>query len=153
MELMRKMIENLIFQFGYFGLFIVSFLAATLLPLGSEIFVATMTISDYNAWFVFVVATIGNTMGSITNYYIGKLGTNFILLRYIKVDSENRHKSEQLYQKWGSPILFFAWIPIIGDPLTVVAGVFKLNLYIFIFWVVLGKGFRYFVVIMSADSF
>jgi membrane protein YqaA with SNARE-associated domain len=54
-----------------------------------------------------------------------------------------------MYQKWGSPILFFTWIPIIGDPLTVVAGVFKLNLYIFIFWVVLGKAFRYFLVIIS----
>lgn len=150
---MEKMIENLVFQSGYFGLFIVSFLAATLLPLGSEIFVATMTVSEYNAWFVFIVATIGNTMGSITNYYIGKLGSNFILSRYIKVDSKKQQKSEQIYQKWGSPILFFAWIPIIGDPLTVVAGIFKLNLYLFIFWVVLGKGFRYFLVIMGAETF
>jgi len=134
---------------GYFGLFIVSFLAATLLPLGSEIFVAAMAVSGYNVWFIFAIATTGNTLGSITNYYIGKLGTNFILSRYIKADSEKQQKSEQIYQKWGSPILFFAWIPIIGDPLTVVAGVFKLNLYIFIFWVVLGKAFRYFVVIIS----
>jgi membrane protein YqaA with SNARE-associated domain len=82
------MIENLVFQSGYFGLFIVSFLAATLLPLGSEFFVATMTVSGYNVWLIFAVATTGNTLGSITNYYIGKLGTNFILSRYIKVDSE-----------------------------------------------------------------
>lgn len=137
------MIENFVFQFGYLGLFIVSFLAATLLPLGSEIFVATMTISGYNVWLIFALATTGNTLGSITNYYIGKLGANLIFSRYIKFDPE------KMYQKWGSPILFFAWIPIIGDPLTVVAGVFKLNLYIFIFWVVLGKDFRYFLVIIS----
>lgn len=143
------MIENLVFQSGYFGLFIVSFLAATLLPLGSEIFVVTMTVSGYNPWLIFAIATTGNTLGSITNYYIGKLGSNFILSRYIKVDSEKRQKSEQIYQKWGSPILFFAWIPIIGDPLTVVAGIFKLNLYVFTFWVVLGKAFRYFLVIIS----
>jgi len=147
------MIEDLVFQSGYLGLFIVSFLAATLLPLGSEIFVATMTVSNYNAWLIFAVATTGNTLGSITNYYIGKLGTNFILSRYIKADSEKRQKSEQIYQKWGSPILFFAWIPIIGDPLTVVAGVFQLNLYIFIFWVALGKAFRYFLVIMTVETF
>jgi membrane protein YqaA with SNARE-associated domain len=146
------MIENLVFQSGYFGLFIVSFLAATLLPLGSEFFVATMTVSGYNVWLIFAVATTGNTLGSITNYYIGKLGTNFIFSRYIKVNSEKQQKSGQMYQKWGSPILFFAWIPIIGDPLTVVAGVFKLNLYIFIFWVVLGKAFRYFLVIITAET-
>ncbi len=143
------MIENLVFQSGYFGLFFVSFLAATLVPLGSEFFVATMTVSGYNVWLIFVIATIGNTCGSIINYYIGKLGMNFIFSRYIKVDSDKQQKSEKIYQKWGSPILFFAWIPIIGDPLTVVAGVFKLNLYIFIFWVVLGKAFRYFLVIMT----
>ncbi|WP_083234139.1 YqaA family protein [Candidatus Marithrix sp. Canyon 246] len=142
-------ISTLFKMIEYLSLFIVSFLAATLLPLGSEIFVATMTISGYNAWLIFAIATTGNTLGSITNYYIGKLGANFILSRYIKVNSDKPQKTEQIYQKWGSPILFFAWIPIIGDPLTVVAGIFKLNLYIFIFWVALGKAFRYFVVIIS----
>ncbi len=147
------MIQDMIFQSGYLGLFLVSFLAATLVPLGSEIFVAVMAVSGYDPWFVFAVATSGNTLGSITNYYVGKLGTNFLLSRYIKVDSQKRQKAEKMYQKWGSPILSLAWIPIIGDPLTVVAGVFNLDLWIFTFWVALGKSFRYFFVIMTAGTF
>ncbi|MCR3884868.1 MAG: DedA family protein [Methanothrix sp.] len=141
------MIEDLVFQSGYLGLFIISFLAATLVPLGSEIFVTIMVVSGYNAWFIFAVATTGNVLGAATNYYVGKLGTSFLLSNYIEIDFEKRHKAEKVYQQWGSPILFFAWTPVVGDLLTLVAGGFKLNIYIFIFWVTLGKAFRYFVVI------
>lgn len=144
------MIEDLVFQFGYLGLFAVCFSAATLIPLGSEIFVTTMVLSGYNPWIIFTVSTTGNTLGSIINYYVGKYGTDFILSRYIKVDSEKRRKMEMVYLKWGSPALFFAWVPIIGDPLTVAAGGFKLKLHIFVLWVVSGKAFRYALVIMAA---
>ncbi len=147
------MIEDLVFQSGYLGLFIISFLAATLVPLGSEIFVTIMVLSGYNAWFIFAVATTGNVLGAAINYYVGKLGTNFILSNYIQVDFKKRQKAEKVYQKWGSPILFFSWTPIVGDPLTLVAGGFNLNFYIFIFWVTLGKAFRYFFVITTAETF
>ncbi|MFC1837981.1 YqaA family protein [Thermodesulfobacteriota bacterium] len=143
------MIEDLAFQSGYLGLFVVCFLAATLIPLGSEIFVTTMVLSGYNPWVIFSIATTGNTLGSIINYYVGKYGTDFIFSRYIRVDSEKRRKMERMYLKWGSPALFFAWAPIIGDPLTVVAGGFNLKLHVFAFWVVLGKAFRYTLVIMA----
>jgi len=147
------LIEDLVFQSGYLGLFIVSFLAATLIPFGSEIFVVTMTLSGYNPWIIFATATTGNTLGATTNYYVGKYGANFIFSRYIRVDSEKRQNIERMYQKWGSPILFFAWAPVVGDPLTMVAGGFNLNLYIFTFWVILGKAFRYALVIMTAETF
>ena len=145
--------EDLLFHSGYLGLFGVSFLAATLVPLGSEIFVALMTVSGYEPLLVFTVATIGNTLGSIMNYYVGKLGTNFLLSRYINVGCEKRQNAEQMYRKWGAPVLSLAWIPIVGDPLTVIAGVFNLDLCIFTFWVFLGKSFRYSLVIMTADTF
>ncbi|MDD5070718.1 MAG: DedA family protein [Candidatus Omnitrophica bacterium] len=145
------MFEELVFQYGYVGLFIVSFLAATILPLGSEIFVVAMVVSDFNVGVVFLVATIANTLGAITNYYVGKLGTHFVMSRYVKVDSDKRRKAERIYQKWGAPVLFLSWVPVVGDLLTVVAGGFKLKLSIFTFWVFLGKSFRYFFVIKSAE--
>ena len=58
-------------------------------------------------------------------------------------------KLEKVYGRWGSPILFFAWLPIVGDPLTVAAGVLRVNIYLFTFWVVLGKAFRYFILIKA----
>lgn len=148
-----KLIEDLVFQYGYFGLFVVSFLAATLIPLGSEIFAAAMVLSGCNPWIIFATATTGNTLGAAVNYSVGKYGANFILSRYITVDSEKRQNIERMYQKWGAPVLFFAWVPVVGDPLTVVAGGFNLNLYIFTFWVITGKAFRYALVIMTAENF
>ncbi|MBN1333973.1 MAG: DedA family protein [Synergistales bacterium] len=147
------MMEDLLFHSGYLGLFGVSFLAATLVPLGSEIFVALMTVSGYEPLLIFTVATTGNTLGSITNYYVGKLGRNFLLSPYINFGSEKLQKAEKMYRKWGAPILSLAWIPIVGDPLTVIAGVFNLDLPIFTFWVFLGKSFRYSLVIMTAETF
>ena len=147
------MIEDFVFQYGYFGLFIVSFLAATIIPLGSEIFAAAMVISGYNPVIIFTAATAGNTLGAVTNYYAGKYGTDFIFSRYIKIDPEKREKFESMYQKWGAPLLFFAWAPIVGDPLTIAAGGLKLNFGIFLIWVISGKAFRYAVVIMTAQAF
>lgn len=144
------MTEELILQYGYAGLFVVSFLAATLIPLGSEVFVTLMIMSGYNLLPVFLVATLGNTLGSVCNYYVGKYGGSFFLSRYIKPDSEKREKAERLYSRWGAPVLFFAWLPVVGDPLTVVAGIFNLNLYRFVLWVASGKAFRYIVVIAAA---
>jgi membrane protein YqaA with SNARE-associated domain len=148
-----ELIEDFVILSGYPGLFVISFLAATLIPLGSEIFVVSMTLSGCNPWMIFAAATTGNTLGSITNYYVGKRGAEFMLSRYIKVDSQKRENVERIYRKWGSPILLFAWIPVVGDPLTVVAGGLNLNLYVFTFWVILGKAFRYVLVILTAKSF
>jgi len=145
--------EDVLYQAGYPGLFIVSFLAATLLPLGSEFFVITMILSGYNPLLTFVTATVGNSLGSITNYYVGRYGANKVCSRYINIDAQKKQKVERIYKKWGSPALFFAWVPIVGDPLTVVAGALNLNLYLFTFWVVLGKAFRYALVILTTETF
>ena len=144
------MIEEIIYQSGFLGLFVISFLAATLIPLSSEIFVVTMTLGGYNPLLLFFFATTGNTLGAIVNYYVGRYGADFVLSRYVKIDSEVRQSMERRYQKWGSPILFFAWAPIIGDPLTVVAGGFRMNIQVFLFWVILGKAFRYGFLIVTA---
>ncbi len=148
-----ELIEDFVILSGYPGLFIISFLAATLIPLGSEIFVVSMTLSGCNPWIILAAATTGNTLGSITNYFVGKRGAEFMLSRYIKVDSQKRENVERIIRKWGSPILLFAWTPVVGDPLTVVAGGLNLNLYVFTFWVILGKGLRYVLVILTAKSF
>ncbi len=146
------MIETLVYQSGYLGLFFVSFVAATLVPLSSEMFVITMVITGYEPVLVLSVATFGNTLGALANYFVGKYGSDFIFSRYIELDPGVRVEIERKYQKWGSPILVLAWAPIIGDPLTVVAGGFRVNLYVFSFWVTLGKALRYGLLIVTART-
>lgn len=145
-------LEEFLFQFGYIGLFIISFAAATIFPLGSEVFVIMMIAAGYNSWIVFFIASLGNSIGSLVNYYAGKLGAEFILSRFIKTKTDQKSKAEKAFQKWGSPVLFFAWLPVIGDPLTFVAGILKINIKIFLFWVVSGKCFRYAFIIMTMNK-
>ena len=145
------MIETLVFQTGYFGLFLISFLSATIVPLVSEAFVAVMPTLGYSLLGVLFFATAGNFLGSLTNYYLGKLGSDFIFARFFKTSQEKMEKAEALFQRWGVPVLFFAWVPVVGDPLTVVGGIFKVNLWQFSFWVLLGKLLRYLLILGVID--
>lgn len=141
------------FQFGYLGLFAISFLAASLIPLSSEIFVLAMPPLGYNAWIVGLVATFGNFAGALTNYYIGLKGSDFVFARYFQIKEESRIKAENFYTRWGPVALFFSWVPFIGDPLTAVAGALHMNIWTFTFWVIIGKGFRYVVLLGIANQF
>lgn len=132
---------------GYLGLFVVSFVAATLVPLGSELFVTALVVGGYNSWGVLTVATAGNALGSLANYYVGKWGSNFLLSRWIRIEPATLQRAHHLYERWGAPALFFAWAPLIGDALTLVSGMLRLPLLTFTLWVVAGKLLRYLVVI------
>lgn len=132
---------------GYLGLFVISFVAATLAPLGSELFVTAMVAGGYDQWGVLLVATAGNSLGSLCNYYVGKWGGDFLFSRWIHLAPAKLARAQQLYERWGAPALFFAWAPVIGDALTLVSGTLRLNLLSFCFWVVLGKALRYLVLI------
>jgi membrane protein YqaA with SNARE-associated domain len=84
---------------------------------------------------------------------VGKKGGDFILARYMQMQSETLARAERFYQKWGAVALFFSWVPFIGDPLTAVAGTFHVDLRVFTFWVVFGKTLRYLVLLGIADRF
>lgn len=139
------------FSLGYLGLFLITALAASLIPLASEFFIVAMPPLGYNVYLVGLVATLGGFSGSALNYYIGLKGTDFILGRYIKIDEKTWQRAENFYQRWGQVVLFFSWLPFIGDPLTVVAGALHLNWRNFIFWVMLGKSIRNIILLGLAD--
>ena len=141
------MLESLIYNFGYVGLFIVAFLSSTIIPLSSETVVVLMTTLDYNIWLILVFATMGNYSGDLTNYYLGKYGNKFFLAKYLKPKVKKRRKLEKAYSRWGSPLLFFSWLPFIGESICIISGAFNLNIKIFSFWVILGEAFRYMIVI------
>lgn len=143
---------SFVFQFGYFGLFAVSFLSATLLPLASEFFVIAMPPLGYNTWLVILFATAGSFLGSLTNYYVGRKGTDFVLSRYIAIKPQTLARAERFYARWGPVALFFSWVPFIGDPLTAVAGALHINLRVFTFWVLLGKTLRYLALLGLANQ-
>lgn len=147
------MAEYLVEQFGYVGLLITSFLAATVLPLSSEIFVLLLAQLGFNKWLILLFATTGNFLGALSNYYVGKIGNRHFLSKYVAPDSEKMTKARELYQRWGAPILFFSWMPIIGDPLTVIPGILNGSMATFVIWVLLGRALRYIFVLWLSSFF
>ena len=82
------MFENLIYSYGYAGIFVVCALSSSLFPLGSEIFVVLMITLGYNIWLILLFATLGNYLGSLSNYYVGKYGNKFLFSKHIKINQK-----------------------------------------------------------------
>ena len=133
-------------ELGYLGLFIAAFLAATILPLSSEVILSVLLLNEFNPAALVAVATFGNVLGAFTNYAIGFWGSAVFVNKVLKISEDEFVKVELRFQKFGLISLLFAWVPIIGDPLTVVAGVLRINLMWFFIPVTAGKLIRYIAV-------
>ena len=129
---------------AYFFLFISAFGAATLLPLQSEaVLIALLIQAKHSALILIVVATIGNVLGSCVNWYLGLKIEQFKDKKWFPVSAEKMQKAENIYQKYGFWSLFLSWTPVIGDPITLIAGLMKENFWRFLFIVTLAKAGRY----------
>lgn len=135
------------------GLFAVAFLAATIFPAQSEILLAGMVIAErHPTWVLVAVASAGNIAGSIVNWVLGRFIARLEGRRWFPVNRAQVAKAERWYRRWGKWSLLLSWAPIIGDPLTVVAGVLREPLPIFIVLVTIAKVGRYVAVALLADA-
>ncbi|NOU53010.1 DedA family protein [Pseudoalteromonas sp. JBTF-M23] len=135
----------------YQGLFLSALSSATLLPGSSEIFLSGLAVLDNaNLVMLWLIATLGNVVGSCINYWLGCNAMYFKDRRWFPVSERQLEKAKVQYTRFGSISLLFSWVPIIGDPLTVLAGVFKMKKRLFVLLVSLGKGLRYAMVITLA---
>jgi len=129
---------------AYIGLFFAAFGAATLLPLQSEAVLVGLLASDrYQIWLLLGVATLGNVLGSLLNWWLGRGIERFRDRRWFPVSPERLEKARIYYQRGGHWSLLLSWLPVIGDPLTLVAGVMREPLGRFLLIVTLAKGARY----------
>ncbi|OZS44124.1 hypothetical protein ASV53_09845 [Photobacterium sanguinicancri] len=129
-------------------LFSTGFLSATLLPGGSEAnLVATLKLGDNAVWLVVAVATLGNTLGGMTNYWLGRL------LPDKTSDEKQGHRALLWLKKYGYWSLFFSWLPIIGDPLCLAAGWLRMNHWLSFLIIMIGKALRYTVLAMIVVGF
>lgn len=133
-------------EFGLLGLGLAAFLAATILPLSSELVLTALLLSGEPTVTVIAVATIGNVAGSVLNYAAGRWGAETILYKWLHLSHAQISTAEQKFQRFGQWSLLFAWLPVVGDPLTFVAGVLKINFKWFLLLVSIGKLSRYWLV-------
>ena len=131
----------------YLSLFIISFLAATILPFSSELTLAgLMATSSYDNLLLLLVASLGNVLGSAVNWILGFYSRNLSTKKWFPFKDEQIEKSSRWFNKFGRWSLLFAWVPIIGDPLTLVAGLLRVKFIEFIILVTIGKVSRYILI-------
>ncbi|MBC2658675.1 DedA family protein [Pseudomonas sp. MSSRFD41] len=128
----------------YFGLFLAAFGAATLLPLQSEALLAGLLLNG--RWSVpglWLVATLGNVLGSLVNWWLGRRLEHYKDRRWFPIGPRHLQRARKHYQRYGHWSLLLSWLPLIGDPLTLMAGVMGEPLKRFLLLVSLAKGVRY----------
>ena len=123
---------------GYVGLFLAGFLSSTILPMNSEGVLLILLAQDFDPWTCFVVATIGNSLGGLTNYWIGSLGQLKWLSRF-GMSEERLSELEFKVKKYGFWLAFFSWVPFIGDPMTIALGYFRVPFWRVTPLIILGK--------------
>ena len=130
---------------GYLGLFISSFLAATVVPFSSEVVFTGMVYGGLDAWMCVFVATAGNWMGGMSSYYIGHLGKIEWIEKYLRIKKEKLDKFTEKMKKYGDWFAFFSFLPGVGDIIAVAAGYFRCQWWIVAISMLAGKFVRYIV--------
>jgi membrane protein YqaA with SNARE-associated domain len=129
---------------AYVGLFVLALLAATLLPMQSEAGLVALLLTDsYSTTGLLLAAIVGNTLGSCINWWLGRSLNRFQSRRWFPVSPAQLLRAQHWYQRYGRWSLLLSWLPIVGDPLTLVAGVMRESLGRFVLLVLLAKSARY----------
>ena len=136
-----------------FGVFSAAFLSATLLVgLSEAALVLAAGQPGAPLMALFLAATAGNVLGAIVNFVLGRFLLRFENRRWFPVSAVNRKRAETLFGRYGQPILLFSWLPIVGDPLTLVAGLLRTPFPTFLIYVTIGKAARYAVLLWAWDA-
>lgn len=133
---------------AYGGLFLASFLAATLLPAQSEAVLVGLAVQGAQPVILLLaVASVGNVLGSLVNWGLGRAIDRFRNRSWFPVSDAALARAQAQYERWGYWSLLLSWVPVIGDPLTVVAGVMREPLGRFLLLVTIAKVGRYLVLL------
>lgn len=136
-------IMSVLVDWGYIGMFVCAFLAATILPFSSEVVLTALYSSGFSAGLLLVAASSGNVLGALVNYFLGLKYGKVIATKVLRVSDRSFTRASILFTRWGKWSLLLCWVPIIGDPITLVAGVLRSNLLFFICIVTVAKTARY----------
>jgi membrane protein YqaA with SNARE-associated domain len=126
----------------YLTLFITAFISATLFPLGSEALLIYDITQGHNIYLLLFFATFGNSLGSVINYFLGLKGEEYLINKKL-LNEKYISKTKTYFDKYGFWSILFSWLPIIGDPITFVAGILKYDFRKFLILVIIAKFSRY----------
>ncbi len=132
---------------NYLVLFSSAFVAATLIPAQSEaVLLGMLHLSQQSVFILVFFATLGNVLGSTVNWWLGTQLQRYKERSWFPVNGKRLKQMQGHYKRYGSWVLLFSWVPVIGDPITLVAGVLKENIYRFLILVTIAKAGRYLII-------
>lgn len=142
---------DLLIQYGYIGVFIAAFLAATILPFSSEVVMSGVLLAGADQWLVILSATLGNVLGGMSCYWLGLLGKQEWITKYLKLDPEKLEKWTKWLQGRGAWMAFWVFLPGVGDFFAVALGLLRANPWAVLFFMTAGKFLRYVVLAEGID--
>jgi membrane protein YqaA with SNARE-associated domain len=138
-------------EYGYFGMAMASFLAGTFVPFSSEAVMGALLVTTGMDPFLTIIAgTIGNVLGSMFNYFIGRIGSIEQISHWMHIKERRLRKTRDYVEKRGSWIAAFSFLPIFGTAISISLGILRANVWGVIFWSFVGKFLRYIIVGYSA---
>ena len=138
---------------GYWGMLIASFLAGSVFPFSSEVVMAALMATGLDPWLLAFYGTIGNVLGALLNYGIGRMGKVEWFEKYLHVKQKDLDRAERFVAGRGAWMGFFAFLPILGSAITVLLGLMRSNIVITFIAITLGKIFRYIILIYGFRLF
>ena len=132
-------------EYGYIGVFIASFLAATILPFSSEVVLTGVLLGGASYWPCMVAATIGNFLGGMTCYWLGMVGKIEWIKKYLRLDISKLERVKDKIKNKGAWVGFFVFLPGIGDFIAVALGFMRVNVWVVAIFMFAGKAVRYWV--------
>lgn len=149
---MTQALTDFLLNYGYWGMLIAAFLAGSFFPFSSEAVMLGLYAAGLKAEPLIIYGTIGNVLGSMFNYSVGRLGRMEWIERYLHVKKKNLDKAETFMAGHGAWIGFFAFLPIIGSAITICLGLMRANIVISAASITIGKLLRY-VILMAGVGF
>lgn len=142
---------DLLTQYGYWGMLAAAFLAGSFFPFSSEAVMLALLATGLDTWQLVVYGTVGNVLGSVLNYCVGRMGGLEWIERYLHVGTESLAKAERFMAGRGAWMGFFAFLPVLGSAITIVLGLMRANPLITFLSITLGKFLRYLLLLYGAD--
>ena len=144
---------DILSQYGYWGMLVAAFMAGSFFPFSSEAVMVAFQAAGLDPWTLIVYGTIGNVLGSMFNYYVGRLGRLDWVERYLHIKKDSLDKARRFMAGRGAWMGFFAFLPVIGSAITILLGFMRANIAVSLFSITLGKFLRYVLLVFVASIF
>lgn len=128
---------------GYWGLFVGSFLASTIIPMSADVLLVGILTLGGNVWICLIIATLGNWLGGLTSYWIGWIGKWEWIERWLKVKKEQLIRQKKNIDRFGIWLALFTWLPLVGDLLAIALGFYRINPYSSALYMLIGRSARF----------